>query len=616
MIYLIISLEVESAQRAQNIPELTKEKTIIKVDRWSWDWNILYSRKSQNPTIMAICGIGPKAYGSAWNNSAFLFAWGKTTGNLFLQSTDLGRYNYNGSTCSYISSPETWTGNIQNYMWWASASFYHTNNQNGKCYDLLITHSGNNCNNNIYGGLYGTAECLNQQCTQWWGDYYVAGYANGGHEYTGGFTSYAGWGLWGSDIPTTNGASYLFIMYNSASNNNNLAIAIHRNPFDTQQRGEQAAFVNNNGIGTGLSACEATIQTGNGNRWGVAWMGLDVGAGDYVSYFGWYRIWDIAYRNANSANFGGLFRWTHNGNYRWTGFAAVHNNSNVDLNVHLTDIHSSANLCVNQRLASSEQTTWTTDFVLIDFNRSPATNYINGQWWAKVPRYGSQSPTTTGIAQAWDGDSITISQICTSPIPPCQNSPITFTFNANDLIKVWDIVFNYSCSNGWIIKLTRTSGTLTNVRMSLYRPGNGVYQTRANAYLNAIPTYANPVDSIIVPNPPADGYIAQYGLVVYRGEGSTIGTSSTYQLSAYCTGVTPVQISEDIKDIKVYVKNGKLVLTAQNPTKISIEIYSSSGSVVYSAKDMIINGTREINLKKGIYFYNISNKEKGKVIIN
>jgi hypothetical protein len=604
MTWLMMLNEPLEAQRITEAPALSKSRQIIITDKYSWDWNVIY-RDKDNPTILADCWVGPKAYGSAWNNRGFIFAWAKTYNGLALQSTDFGRYNYSGS-CSYISSPEIWIGNIANYMWWATASFYHTNNQNGKCYDLIFSHSGPNCTSNINSGLFGTAECTNAGCTTWWGDYYVSGYADGGHEYTGGLTTYAGWGLWGADIPTINGASYLFIFYNSASNNNDLAIAFHQNLFDTQQRGEQAHFQNSAGGGTGLSACEAVIRTGTGTRWGVGWMGLSVGAGDYVSYFGWYRIWDISYRTAYNRNYGGLFRWTHNGNARWTGFGATHNSN--DLDVHLTDIHSTSNLCVNQRLVSSENAGTTTDFVLINFNNMPGNTQ---QWWAKVPRYGASTPAGLGSEQAWDGDSITISQICTTPSPPCQNTPITFTFSGSDVLKVWDLVFNYSCSSGWVITLTRTGGSLNNVRFAIFRPGLGTYQSRGNAYL--LSANANPSASVTVPNPPADGYTAQYGLVVFRDNGTTLGTSGTYQLSASCAGTTPVNLEEKIADLDISVKNGKLVLNVKSEGKVSISIYSINGSKVYSY-DGIISQSKEISLKPGVYFYKL-NEKNGKLII-
>jgi hypothetical protein len=605
MTWLMMLNEPLEAQRITEAPALSKSRQIIITDKYSWDWNVIY-RDKDNPTILANCRVGPKAYGSAWNNFGFIFTWAKTYNGLALQSTDFGRYNYTGATCSYTGSPETWSGNIANYMWWATASFYHPNNQNGKCYDLIFTHSGPNCNNNINAGLFGTAECTNAGCTTWWGDYYVSGYADGGHEYTGGLTTYAGWGLWGADIPTTNGASYLFIIYNSASNNNDLAIAFHQNLFDTQQRGEEAYFQNSAGGGTGLSACEAVIRPGTGTRWGVGWMGLSVGAGDYVSYFGWYRIWDISYRTAYNGNYGGLFRWTHNGNARWTGFGATHNAN--DLDVLLTDIHSTSNLCVNQKLVSSENTGTTTDFVLINFNNIPGNTQ---QWWAKVPRYGAPTPANVGYEQAWDGDSITISQICTTPSPPCQNMPITFTFSGSDVLKVWDLVFNYSCSTGWVIRLTRTGGTLNNVRFAIFRPGLGTYQSRGNAYL--LSANANPSASVTVPNPPADGYTAQYGLVVFRDNGNTLGTSGTYQLSASCAGTTPVNLEEKVADLDISVKNGKLVLNVKSEGKVSISIYSINGSKVYSY-DGIISQSKEISLKPGVYFYKL-NEKNGKLIV-
>jgi hypothetical protein len=230
------------AQRITEAPALSKSKQIIKTDKYSWDWNVIY-RDKDNPTILADCWVVPKRYDNTWNNSGFIFAWAKTYNNLALQYTDFGRYNLVGTNCSYISSPETWSGNITNYMWWATASFYDENNQNGKCYDLIFTHSGPNCTSNINSGLFGTGECINPPaCTIRWGDRYVDEYADGGHEYTGGVMTSAGWGLWGADIPTINGAQYLFIIYNSASNNNDLAIAFHENPFDTQQRSEAEYF--------------------------------------------------------------------------------------------------------------------------------------------------------------------------------------------------------------------------------------------------------------------------------------------------------------------------------------------------------------------------------------
>ena len=554
-------------------------------------------RDKDNPTILATCGV-VGIYDSTWNNRGFIFAWAKTYNGLALQSTDLKRYDISGMFCSYTGSPETWSGNIANYMWWATASFYHTNNQNGKCYFLLFTHDGSDCANDIDGGLRGTGGLG-------WGNYYVSGYADGGHEYTEGVVTYAGWGLWGANIPTTNLAPYLFIIYNSASNNNDLAIAFHQNLFDTQQRGEEAYFQNSAGGGTGLSACEAVIRPGTGQRWGVAWMGLSVGSGDYTSYFGWYRIWDISYRTAYNRNYGGLFRWTHNGNARWTGFGATHNSN--DLDVHLTDIHSTSNLCVNQRLVSSENVGTTTDFVLINFNNMPGNTQ---QWWAKVPRYGDQIPAGSGYVQAWDGDSITISKICTTPSPPCQNTPITFTFGGDTVLRVWDLVFDYSCSSGWIITLERISGT-NNVRFAIFRPGLGTYQSRDNAYLLSV--NADPSAFVTVPNPPADGYTAQYGLVVFRDNGNTLENSGTYELSASCAGTTPVNLEEKVANLDIFVKNGKLVLNVKSEGKVSISIYSINGSKVYSY-DGIISQSKEISLKPGVYFYKL-NEKNGKLIV-
>ena len=167
--------------------------------------------------------------------------------------------------------------------------------------------------------------------------------------------------------------------------------------------------------------------------------------------------------------------------------------------------------------------------------------------------------------------------------------------------------------------MERTSGTLSSVRMAIFAPRRGtsnyyVFQTRAATYY--LSGTANPTTTITIPaSGPVDGYSEQYGLVVFRNDGTTLeNTPSNYRLYATCSGTTPAEISENNNGIiDIVIKQRKVVLEVKQKGKVSVRIYSTNGSVNYKF-DGILYENKEIPLRPGIYFYKL-NEKSGKLIV-
>jgi len=583
------------------------------------------------------------------------FIWSKTINNTTWQADSVRKWTLQGNICTApIDYPEVRVNNFNNYTWWAIASTYQTTNQN-KCWDHRFYYNGGptcDTTNILYdvclAGVLApnnpnANNCLASRVTPRWGTAYIDTFAKGIIWEGWVFINQRKWGLWGWDNPMYSDTPYIVYAFNSQTTNKDLAIELFRtddptNP--TYQRGEVFAFINDVGSGTGYNGCAGRViypPTGTNLRRAIAWAGLNVGRDIDTVYFQVEKVnAPIQYRQFYKYPFGGVFRWQHNNAYRWTVFAFANNSPlDQDPDIYLTDLHKDLASLTRTDICNpsnggydgiwvvSAQNRPLTDFVLIDFNKLYLAypSYYTAWWWARVPMFGSWAVPNnfTGYAQAWDGDSITISQICTSTSCSPIGSPITFTFYNGDLIRAWDLVFDKTCSNGWVITLERTSGTLSNVRMAIFAPRRGtpnyyVFQTRAAAYY--LSGNANPTTTITIPaSGPVDGYSEQYGLVVFRDGGTTLeNTPSNYRLYATCSGTTPAEISENNNGIiDIVIKQRKVVLEVKQKGKVSVRIYSTNGSVNYKF-DGILYENKEIPLRPGIYFYKL-NEKSGKLIV-
>jgi len=602
-----------------------------------------YSNFSTNPYIFASDRVG--------------FIWSKTINNTIWQADSVRRWTIQGNNCTApINYPEVRVNNVNNYTWWAIASTYQATNQN-KCWDHRFYYNGGptcDTTNILYdvclAGVLApnnpkAKNCLASRIVPRWETAYIDTFAKGIIWEGWVFINQRKWGLWGWDSPMYSDTPYIVYAFNSQTTNKDLAIELFRtddpnNP--TYQRGEGFAFISDVGSGTGYNGCEGRViypPTGTNLRRAIAWAGLNVGRDTDTVHFQVEKVnVPIQYRQFYKYPFGGVFRWRHNNAYRWTVFAFSNNSPlNQNPDILLTDLHKDLASLTRTDICNpsyggydgiwvvSYQNRPLTDFVLIDFNKLYLAypSYYTAWWWARVPMFGFWTVPNnfTGYAQAWDGDSITISQICTSTSCSPIGSPITFTFDRGDLIRAWDLVFDKTCSNGWVIRLERTSGALSNVRMNIFAPRRGtpnyyVFQTRAAAYY--LSGAANPTATITIPaSGPVDGYSEQYGrLVVFRDDVTTLENNipSNYILYATCSGTTPAEISENNNGIiDIVIKQRKVVLEVKQKGKVSVRIYSTNGSVNYKF-DGILYENKEIPLRPGIYFYKL-NEKSGKLIV-